>query len=357
MRRRTKAIAAVAVPVLAAGAAGGWALTRPGEAPAADAAAADSPPTATVTRQDLVETKDVDGVLGYGEQAKLVTAAHGTVTWLPEQGAVVTRGEPVARIDQRPVTLLYGSVPMYRTLSDGDEGADVAQLEKNLAALGYDGFTVDDEYTAATADAVEAWQDDLGIDETGTVTPAQVVFTPSAIRVAEQIAQVGGQSGAALLGYTGTRRIVTVDLDVADRSLVRAGGTVNVELPSGGTAKGTVDSIGTVAELPQQQAGAEQSDPGDATVELTVRLDDAKAGGSLDQAPVTVRLVSERRKGVLAVPVAALLALGEGGYGLQVVTGGTSRIVAVKTGMFADGRVEVSGTGIAAGTRVGVPAS
>jgi multidrug efflux system membrane fusion protein len=57
---------------------------------------------------------------------------------------------------------------------------------------------------------------------------------------------------------------------------------------------------------------------------------------------------------VLAVPVGALLALAEGGYGLEVVRGGTSAVVAVDTGMFADGKVEVSGGGIAEGTVVGV---
>jgi multidrug efflux system membrane fusion protein len=60
---------------------------------------------------------------------------------------------------------------------------------------------------------------------------------------------------------------------------------------------------------------------------------------------------------VLTVPVAALLALSEGGYGVQVVEGTGTRIVAVETGLFADGRVEISGSGIAAGTNVGVPST
>jgi membrane fusion protein, multidrug efflux system len=60
------------------------------------------------------------------------------------------------------------------------------------------------------------------------------------------------------------------------------------------------------------------------------------------------------RKDVLTVPVGALLALAEGGYGLEVVEGSTTRIVAVETGLFADGKVEVSGSGIADGTTVGV---
>jgi len=58
---------------------------------------------------------------------------------------------------------------------------------------------------------------------------------------------------------------------------------------------------------------------------------------------------------VLAVPVAALLALPKGGFGVQVVDGDTTRIVAVKTGMFAAGQVEVSGRDVAEGVTVGVP--
>jgi multidrug efflux system membrane fusion protein len=68
-----------------------------------------------------------------------------------------------------------------------------------------------------------------------------------------------------------------------------------------------------------------------------------------------VDFVSQARKNVLAVPVAALLALPNGGYGVQVVDGDATRIVAVKTGMFAAGKVEVKGAGIKPGTTVGVP--
>ena len=58
---------------------------------------------------------------------------------------------------------------------------------------------------------------------------------------------------------------------------------------------------------------------------------------------------------MLTVPVAALVALPGGGYGVQVVTGAATRYVPVQLGMFGGGRVQVTGNGIAAGTRVGVP--
>ena len=57
---------------------------------------------------------------------------------------------------------------------------------------------------------------------------------------------------------------------------------------------------------------------------------------------------------LLAAP-SALLAQGDGGYAVQVVQNGTVRTVPVETGVFAGGKVEVSGSGLAEGMKVGVP--
>jgi hypothetical protein len=131
---------------------------------------------------------------------------------------------------------------------------------------------------------------------------------------------------------------------------VQAGDRVDLELPGGRTTTGKVVSVGKVATTP---AGAE-GDSGP-TVELVVSLDRPKGTGSLDQAPVTASITTEVRKGVLAVPVSALLALAEGGYAVEVERQGRRELVGVKTGLFADGQVEVSGVGLAAGDRVVVP--
>jgi hypothetical protein len=63
---------------------------------------------------------------------------------------------------------------------------------------------------------------------------------------------------------------------------------------------------------------------------------------------VTVHFV----KDVLVVPVGALLALAEGGYGVEIEQNGQRHLVAVKTGLFSNGQVEVSGPGLAAGAKV-----
>jgi hypothetical protein len=62
---------------------------------------------------------------------------------------------------------------------------------------------------------------------------------------------------------------------------------------------------------------------------------------------------------VLAVPVNALVALAGGGYAVEEVdASGVHKLVAVSVGLFDDaaGMVQVSGSGLAAGQRVVVPA-
>ncbi|MEV4621696.1 peptidoglycan-binding protein [Asanoa sp. NPDC049573] len=298
--------------------------------------------TAVVTRQTLVDSEEVDGSLGYGDPVA-VRGSGGMVTWLAPDGATVTRGKPVFRVDGAPVVLLYGPLPVYRPLSRGVEGPDVAQFERNLAALGYTGFTVDDDYTGATADAVRDWQGDLGVDETGTVTAGLVAYAPGPIRIAGHTAPVGAPAAGQVVSYTGTARLVTVDLPVADRRLAVAGAAATIELPDGRTAPGTVATVGAVATAPAQ---------GDPTVEVTVTVADQKLLGDLQEGPVDVSLTASRRDDVLTVPVEALVALAEGGYGVQLADG---RYLAVETGLFAGGRVEVTGAGLDAGMTVGVP--
>ena len=64
---------------------------------------------------------------------------------------------------------------------------------------------------------------------------------------------------------------------------------------------------------------------------------------------MTVNVVSAQVRGVLAVPVSALVALAGGGYALEVVHGSAASLVAVHTGLFSDTLVQVSGAGLAAG--------
>ncbi|BCB90335.1 peptidoglycan-binding protein [Phytohabitans suffuscus] len=310
------------------------------------------PATAQVERSTLVDAETVDGTLGYGTGTAVTPRLRGTVTWLPAAGSTVRRGGRLYGVDDTPVVLLRGTLPLYRPLAPGVEGADVRQFEQNLAALGYDGFTVDEEYTGSTADAVRRWQEDLGIAETGAVEVGRVVYAAGDVRVQEVRGQVGDPAGGqAVLSYTGTTRVVTVELDVDQQRLAGKGAAVGVELPDGRTVKGTVAAVETVIDL---GGGSGQEQEPETRLEVTVSLADQKDLGTLDQAAVDVSFTAQKREDVLSVPVAALLALAEGGYGVQVVEGTSTRIVPVETGMFSGGRVEVTGDGLSEGTTVGV---
>jgi hypothetical protein len=316
--------------------------------------------TAQVTKRDLEERAEVSGTLGYGEQTDLARQGQGTITALPVLGTVVDRGETLVEVDGHAVPLWFGSRPLWRQLGPGvDDGADVEEVEANLVALGFataDELTVDQDWTSATTEAVEDWQESLGLDETGSVGPGDVVIAFGAVRIAAHPTAVGGSAGGPVATVTSATRQVTIDLEADKQSLVAKDQAVQVELPDGTVLDGTISEIGTVAE----SSGTDPmtGEPTDPTISVTVTLADDGQAGTLDAAPVTVQVVTSAAQDVLAVPVDALLALAEGGYAVERVgTGpqGADELVTVETGAFADGWVEVTGD-VAEGDEVVVPA-
>jgi len=328
--------------------------------------------TAAITRADLVETDQEQGTLGFDEARTLQSSASGILTAEPAEGTVVSRDQRLYGVGLHPVRLFYGTVPLSRTLALGVSGGkDVEQLESNLRTLGYDpyhGMTIDDHFSAATQAAVERWQKAHRQTRTGRVTLADLVFLPGSVRIGTQHAKPGDRigAGARLVDITGTTRVAAVDLP-ADSDLAHAGDKVTVELPDGSETPGVITKVSTTATSSDSSgsqgsgnSGSGSGSGNDATVAVTVRLTEPKAGGRLDQAPVTVDFTRRRAKNVLAVPVAALVTLSTGGYAVDVTSGGTVQRVAVRTGMFATngagtGQVEISGPGISEGLRVAVP--
>lgn len=360
-RRRLLVVGGIAV--LAAGAAGAVVVVRGtgDDDPADVATTATDLGTAAVERRTLEEHAELDGTLGYGDTSQMSVPARGTVTGLPEVGSVVDRGETLVQVDGKPVPLLVGETPMWRALGpDVTDGVDVEQLEANLVALGVateSELTVDQTWTDATTAAVEEWQAALGLDDTGTFAPGQIVFQPAAVRVAEHLTPEGGAlGGGPVLAVTGTTRQVSVDLEATRQDLLAVDQAVDIELPDGSTTTGTVQEVGRVAQGGDAAAGGSgEEEDTEPTIEVTVALDDPAAGGELDQAPVTVRAVSSAATDVLAVPLEALLVEAGGQYVVEVPrSDGTSDFVPVELGAFADGWVEVTGD-VAEGDEVVVP--
>jgi hypothetical protein len=236
---------------------------------------------------------------------------------------------------------------MYRDLGPGvSNGRDVRQLERNLKALGYDPGTVDDDWTSATTDAVVDFEDDRGLTQSGTIARSQVIVSDGPARVGRHSAEVGdpARAGAPVTGLTSTTPVVTAKLDAGLAADVHRGDAVRVTLADGSEVGGKVTSVGTVAT-----AGQDGASP---TVDLRLALNRGPHG-RLDGAPVSVSLETGHTKDALAVPVTALVATAPGRYAVELA--GSRRLVGVSLGAFADDWVQVTGSGLAPGTRVVVP--
>lgn len=292
--------------------------------------------------------------LAEGEATAATYGPNAVYTMLPELGQVVRRGAPLYAIDGAPAFLFYGGVPASRAFVPGmSSGADVAELNRNLRGYGAPSGEV---FTAATTLAVERFQSEHHVSATGQLPLGSLVFEPGAVRVTS-VAPTEGSSvqAGAVLGISSIRRVVTIALDASQQTTVKVGDLVVITLPDNSTTPGHVSYVGTVATTPSSDQGGSSG----STIEVDVTPDRAGATGRLDEAPVDVSITTATVRDVLAVPVNALVALAGGGYAVEEVEStGVHQLVGVSVGLFDDaaGMVEVSGSGLAAGQRVVVPA-
>ncbi|MCO5321377.1 MAG: hypothetical protein M9922_08270 [Microthrixaceae bacterium] len=297
--------------------------------------------------------------------------------------------EELRRTATAPV-LMYGTSPMTRDLRPGDEGDDVAQLQANLMALGFDAdgaLAVNGVYDGATAVAVERWRGELGAEDADFVPRGSIVFLDGPV-VVDSIASgaqvgLGVAAGSPLVQVTTTAELVerapdpdsslrstqrvVAHLPQADRPLLSVGDEVTIQLPDLTEVPGTVTRIaagassGGLTAVPQSDlsasagamgssgaaaattsAGSEPSGESDffeVLVDPAEAVDDIWVGSDVE-----VRVASELAEDVLTVPVSALVVPVDGGYAVEVVQDdGTTRLTAVDAGSFNDGFVEIIG--------------
>ena len=358
-RGRVRWVVAGTVVVLVAGGLGAWragAFSSASSSSSGGGQGLPAPATQAVVRENIESQTPVDGTLGYAASYTVRGQGPGTLTWLPPVGQVIRQGQVLYKTGNGiPVVLLYGSVPSWRSLSEGSAGADVYQLNHDLVRLG-DASRSDistlgwDYYSWETKAGVENLQSAAGISSpSGSLSLGSVVFEPTAIRVTNQVGSLGGSATGPVLSGTSDQRVVSIALSTSQESQVAAGDAVSVTLPDGSSVPGTISSVGTVAS----------GSAGNATVPVTVKLTDPRAAGTLDQAPVTVQITTGSAGHVLAVPVGALVAQPSGGYAVEVAGAGNARrLVPVTVGLFDDssGMVQVTGN-LTPGEHVVVPAT
>ncbi|WMS28442.1 peptidoglycan-binding protein [Schaalia odontolytica] len=318
--------------------------------------------TATVTRGDLVGETTVQGSLHYADSYTLKSAFDGVVTALPTPGTTLTQGSHVYTVAGNNTYLLHGATPAWRSFEEGmSDGEDVLQLETALAQLGYFEATPNAHFDWNTIAAIKKWQKALTLPQNGTLPLGTVLFAPEDLRIGALKARVGDSATmeTELFTASSSRQVISANLKLSDQALGVVGNSVTVRLPgSATTTTGTITSVEPPREKATEEGSKETSKEAnkERIIPITVTPDDPSALEGLQEASVSLGLTSETRKGVLSVPLGALIALSADQFGLEVVDEkGEIRRVPVTVGLFAGDRVEVSGDEIAEGQRVVVP--
>jgi peptidoglycan hydrolase-like protein with peptidoglycan-binding domain len=356
--------------------------------------------TAKVVTTDLSDYQVEEGALGYRKGRTIRGLGDGLVTWLPKSGTSVTRGKSLFRVDDRPVSLFYGTTPLFRELRTvGTVGRDVKVVAENLKALGYGigsqpaagtWVTVTDElppdpapdtkpntkpdtkpdptpsakpvaqrkpyqvrvtakdgvFTVSLKAAVKRWQSNKGMRPTGVLEFGDILVLPEKVRIGAVTAQPGDVATESLMTVTASTKTVTVSVGASEVDAVEVGDKVRITLPDSSHTSGTVGSVSTSVKPGEGDDGDQTAEP---QIDVTILFDKPSKVRKLSSAQVEVRFTGTTKSDVLAVPVGALLALSGGGYGVQI-SGGA--LTPVETGFFADGMVEITGPGIAEGTSV-----
>ncbi len=170
-RRRQRWRWVVAGASLVAVAGGGWVIGR--QVRSADQAASQAAPpmpswiTAAVERRVLAQT-----VISRGDvrpQVSIMVGVPSSIEGSPVVTAIgvavgdpVKEGARVMEVSGRPVFVLQGDVPVYRSLKPGMFGADVSQLQAALSRLGCDTDTDSGVYGVATKKCVASLYSDAG---------------------------------------------------------------------------------------------------------------------------------------------------------------------------------------------------
>jgi hypothetical protein len=363
MMRKSWLLAGTAV--LVAAAASGGVVATSGAKQATAAAQQPSLRTATVERGTLSDQISQSGTLSYraqpdGSPYTVFNHARGTYTKLSSSGDQIGCGGVLYRVNNHPVVLLCGTTPAYRSLSQGDSGPDVTELNANLVDLGFATRAQldpsSDSFSTATAAALQKLQVKLGEGQTGSLALGQVVFLPESVRIATVSGELGAsaQPGAPVLSATSDTLEVQLALDPSQQGAVRKGDRAQITLPSNTTVTGRVDRLGRVAQIPTGQNSA-----GGATIPVYIGLSKPGQARGLDQAPVQVNITTKGVNDALNVPVTAIVGRSGGGFAVEVVRAdGQRELVPVKLGLFdtAGGRVQVEGD-LRVGDRVVVPSS
>lgn len=324
-RRRRTVLLAVIVLVAVAGASwwAGRATTTTSTLSHRQAAPVAPVLTARVVLKRLGTTIQAGGKLAAAGSEAItvgpisVAGAESVVTAnVLHTGEDIGSGTVIAQVAGRPVFVFAGDTPMYRSFVSGETGPDIAQLQHDLASLGYSITDTIGTYGASTSAALAALYKNHGYTPPPSapisrprrghavvrliVEPqAEIVFEPVLpATVAATKEPLGKSIGSPAVTLTYGSVVVDATLTAAQGFLIEPHDRATVRVGSGRPLSGVVRSV-------KRSVRARQAT---ATIILHGVAAHAHVGSraivSIDAAPSVSR--------TLAVPIGALYASGDG---------------------------------------------
>ena len=188
---RRQLVAVVALVLVAAIAVGGWVAGSRVQSPDTAAARAAPPDpsliTAPVELRVLSSRVVTRGDVVPGQSATVAGPSSdeaGTVTGVRvEVGDELLEGDVVVEVSGRPVIVMEGAVPAFRTMKPGMRGADVDELQASLGRLNCDTSADEGVYGEATKECVARMYEALGFE-----------IVPTSETEADDLAEAGVRS-------------------------------------------------------------------------------------------------------------------------------------------------------------------
>ncbi|MGH8827473.1 MAG: peptidoglycan-binding protein [Jiangellaceae bacterium] len=297
---------------------------------------------------DVAQSFRLNASALWAARSEIANQASGTVTSVElEDGQSVAPGDILYTVDLRPVVAAVGAVPAFRDMTRGDRGADIAQLQDLLGALGYYDGKSDGRFDSTTQRAVRAWQRDIGVASDGAVRRGDVVFVhelPSRLALDPELV-VGATlaGGEATVLVLATEPSFTIALPDGQAQVVRPGMAVELvhgdepwlaeiaDITSGGADGESIANLSGVE-------GATICGDGCAAIPL----------GDPTLIPSVIHVVPETHG--VTIPASALVTTAIGDIGVVLASGDLHTVTVIES---ASGLAVVEGLG--AGERVRTP--
>ena len=167
--------------------------------------------TVAINKGDLEKKEEYNGTLRQTNSKVLNSPMSGVATYIPKEGTIINFGEVLFAIDNKPVILVEGSVPFYRTLDlNSDPGPDVLQVENALVFLGYssEDFLPDETFDEVTSNMLNQLYIDYKIETKSEVTAVEQVAINLKQTEVESIEETISNGGTTLTEVNSKKKIL-----------------------------------------------------------------------------------------------------------------------------------------------------